>query len=99
MLLIDTCPIVQRRNKRFMFDRRWLQFGEVGKVVEEGCQKPVHATKLFEVACKIKNVRISLLNWNKTLKINSAIRIKELKEKIKKVKESSIQNKGVSWPL
>ena len=34
ILVLDTKPVERKRRKRFMFDRRWLQQRDIGRVIE-----------------------------------------------------------------
>ncbi|XP_071924114.1 uncharacterized protein [Coffea arabica] len=60
-LILDTTPEERKRRKRFMFDRRWLMQGDVGKMVKEAWETDLQGSGLYKVHCKIKQVRVSLL--------------------------------------
>lgn len=71
MLVLDTRPARRRGKKRFMFDRRWLQQEDIGEVIRKAWGEQQQGSRLYKVQCKIRQVRMDLLRWNKGCAGNS----------------------------
>lgn len=82
MLLLDLYPDVRKKKRRFCFDSRWLEHLEVSKVVGEAWERNKTGSRGFILNQKIKETRMSLLKWNKTLNLNKTKDILRLKFEI-----------------
>ncbi|XP_071914103.1 uncharacterized protein [Coffea arabica] len=88
-LILDTTPVAKQRKRRFMFDKRWLMQEGVRDVVREAWDRDQQGSRLYKVQCKIKQVRVNLLNWSRTLNMNAKQNIEQIKREIKEMRESS----------
>ncbi|XP_071902364.1 uncharacterized protein [Coffea arabica] len=88
-LILDTTPVAKQRKRRFMFDKRWLMQEGVGDVVREAWDRDQQRSRLYKVQCKIKQVRVNLLNWSRRLNMNAKQNIDQIKREIKEMRESS----------
>ena len=62
MLLLDTELRGKRWKKRFYFDKNWLNFEEVGDIVEKAWRKQQYGSRLCKLQHRIKKCRMELLN-------------------------------------
>nr|XP_027093667.1 uncharacterized protein LOC113714070 [Coffea arabica] len=92
-LMIDTRPIVERKKKRFFFDKRWLQHEEISEVVKGAWEENVEGSRMYQVQSKVRNCRVALLKWSNSINKNSKDRIDSLKKQLDQTRESSIDNK------
>ncbi|XP_071923234.1 uncharacterized protein [Coffea arabica] len=83
MLLIDTNPDNTKRRRRFYFDQRWTKDPETKNVIKGAWSKDISGSKMFKITRKLKECRIAILEWRKTVEGNSKVRVHELKEKLK----------------
>ncbi|XP_027076951.1 uncharacterized protein [Coffea arabica] len=93
MLMFDTKPGQDRRKKRFYFDKRWLQNGEINEIVEQAWKQGDEGTKMYRVTQQIKRCRTALLKWKNKLQSNSKINIERIKRQLHALKESDIGDK------
>ncbi|XP_027090153.2 uncharacterized protein [Coffea arabica] len=87
MLLLDIRPGERKWKRRFMFDRRWLLQEDIREVVGKAWGEEQQGSRLYKVKCKIKRVRMDMLNWSKGSRRNSKKLIEQIKREIKEVKE------------
>ena len=93
MLLLDTNPGIERKKKRFYFDKRWLQKEGIQQVVEQAWNREEQGSKLFKVTRKIRNCRIELLKWRNNVQANSRSKIEGLKQDLEKTRNAGLANK------
>ncbi|XP_071926918.1 uncharacterized protein [Coffea arabica] len=89
MLIVDTNSDTKRKKRRFYFDQRWTKNLETKEVIQGAWRKDHLGSRMFKVTRKIKECRIAILEWRKKVQGNSKVRIKELKEKLIKVREGN----------
>ena len=100
MLLLHTEPKDRNRKRRFWFDRRWLQYKEVHGVVKRAWGKEQMGSRLFQVKNRIKECRMALLSWNKSLKSNARCDIDRIKKEIQEVRgRSTPDRRQRMWEL
>ncbi|XP_071902765.1 uncharacterized protein [Coffea arabica] len=95
ILLLDTCPANRRRKRRFYFDKRWVQYEEVHKLINDAWNTTCEGSKMYKVTKRITSCRIHLLKWHKRKIGNAKKKIAEIKEELeKKKKQPWITGKG-----
>ncbi|XP_027076005.1 uncharacterized protein [Coffea arabica] len=82
IILLETEPRIRKPKRRFHFDPRWLQYREVEGLIQEAWGKNQVGSRGVRISRKIKQCRMSLSAWSRTLKLNSRIEIKRIKEEI-----------------
>ncbi|XP_071909826.1 uncharacterized protein [Coffea arabica] len=92
-LMIDTKPTVERKKRRFFFDKRWLQHEEIFEVIKEAWEENVEGSRMYQVQSKVRNCRVALLKWSNSINKNSKDRIDSLKKQLDQTRESSMDNK------
>lgn len=75
VLILDTKPEVLRKKKRFCFDKRWIGKPGVDDTIRNAWEKEYIGSLMHQVAYKIKDCRMELLEWNKKHHTNSTARI------------------------
>lgn len=82
ILLLETEPRIRKPKRRFHFDSRWLQYREVEGIIQEAWGKNQVGSRGVRISRKIKQCRMNLSAWSRTLKLNSKKEIKRIKEEI-----------------
>ncbi|XP_071916173.1 uncharacterized protein [Coffea arabica] len=82
IILLETEPRIRKPKRRFHFDPRWLQYREVEGLIQEAWGKNQVGSRAVRISRKIKQCRMSLSAWSRTLKLNSRMEIKRIKEEI-----------------
>ncbi|XP_027127794.2 uncharacterized protein [Coffea arabica] len=93
LLLLGTNPGIERKKKRFYFDKRWLQKEGIQQVVEQAWGRDEQGSKLFKVTRKIRNCKIELLKWRNNAQTNSRSKIDGLKQDLEKTRNAGLANK------
>nr|XP_027122295.1 uncharacterized protein LOC113739247 [Coffea arabica] len=88
MLLIDNWPRIEKRKSRFFFDKRWLKRSEVNQIVEQAWNQTVERNRMYRITRQVANCRVALLKWKNNFTGNSLIKINQMKQQIKEVKDS-----------
>nr|XP_027071698.1 uncharacterized protein LOC113696490 [Coffea arabica] len=100
LLLMDTKSKQRRAKRRFFFDQRWARDEASIAVIKRAWGLEQNGSRMFRVVKRIKECRIALIEWNKSLKGNTKAKIQELKEKLRSVREENEPcNKGVITTL
>ena len=63
MLMVDTEPEKNKRRKKFIFDKRWIQQEGITQVIAEAWNLEVEESRMYQVTRKISNCRVALLKW------------------------------------
>ncbi|XP_027166343.1 uncharacterized protein LOC113766338 [Coffea eugenioides] len=87
ILMVDTNPEPTRKKRRFYFDQRWTKNPEMKEVIQGAWRTVQTGSRMYKMVRKIKAVRVAILEWRRKVQGNSKVKIKELKEKLKQVKE------------
>ncbi|XP_027148760.1 uncharacterized protein LOC113749274 [Coffea eugenioides] len=93
MLLLHTEPSGRKWRRRFYFDRRWLQYQEVNGVVKKAWEREQVGSRFYQLKNRIKECRVALLSWNRSLKSNARNDIDKIKKEIKELRESEVQDR------
>nr|XP_027062801.1 uncharacterized protein LOC113689183 [Coffea arabica] len=88
MLLIDNWPRIEKRRSRFFLDKRWLKRDDINQVVEQAWTQPVEGNSVYRITRQVANCRVTLLKWKNRFTGNSLLRINEVKQQIKEIKDS-----------
>nr|XP_027103245.1 uncharacterized protein LOC113724555 [Coffea arabica] len=100
LLILDTTPLQRRVKRRFYFDQRWAKDKTSHEVIKRAWGIEQHGSGMFKVARRIKECRIALIEWNRTIKGNTKAKIQELKEQLKALREAGeMCNKGATANL
>lgn len=97
MLILDTKPEVLRKKRRFCFDKRWIGKPGVEETVRNSWENECIGSPIHQVACKIKNCPLALLEWNRMHHTNSAARIKAIREEMGQIKEEGGDRDWCKW--
>lgn len=65
MLLLDTKPDMEKKKKRFYFDKRWVDKPGIEEVIRKAWEPEGIGSPMFKVGQKIKQCRMALIEWNK----------------------------------
>ncbi|XP_071928124.1 uncharacterized protein [Coffea arabica] len=88
MLLIDNWPRIEKRRSRFFFDKRWLKREEINQVVEQAWKQIVEGNRMYRITRQVANCRVALLKWKNSFTGNTLLRINQVKQQIKEIKDS-----------
>ena len=88
-LILDTIPNQRKTKRRFYFDQRWARNGESKGIIEAAWGKEQKGSRMFKVMRKIKECRMALLIWNRKLRMNSGMKMEQIKKKMQELKESN----------
>ena len=88
MLLIDNWPRIEKRRSRFFFDKRWLKREDINQVVVQAWQQTVEGNRMYRITRQIANCRVALLKWKNSFTGNTLLRINQVKQQIKEIKDS-----------
>lgn len=69
----------------------------IEEMVKQAWETECEGSPMFQVASKIKLCRLSLLNWNRQQKSNTAVRIKEIQETMEYLKEQGGNRNWETW--
>ncbi|XP_071914055.1 uncharacterized protein [Coffea arabica] len=95
MLLLHTEPKGRKWKRKFNFDRRWLQYQKVNGVVKRAWVKEQVGSRLFQIKNRIRECRMALLSWNRSLKHNARGDIDMIKKEIQELQESNIKDRKI----
>lgn len=65
MLVLDTKPTLNKKKRRFFFDKTWTEKPEVEEVVRATWEPDCIGSPMFKVAYKIKKYRLELIKWDR----------------------------------
>ncbi|XP_071921851.1 uncharacterized protein [Coffea arabica] len=88
MLLIDNWPRMDKKRSKFSFDKRWLKREGISQVVEQAWKQTVEGNRMYRITRQIANCRVALLKWKNNFTGNSLLKINQVKQQIKEIKES-----------
>ncbi|XP_071940156.1 uncharacterized protein [Coffea arabica] len=88
MLLIDNWPRMDKKRSKFFFDKRWLKREGISQVVEQAWKQTVEGNRIYRITRQIANCRVALLKWKNNFTGNSLLKINQVKQQIKEIKES-----------
>ncbi|XP_071906076.1 uncharacterized protein [Coffea arabica] len=94
MLVVDTEPEENKRRKKFIFDKRWIEREGIDRVIKEAWGVDVEGSKMYKVTRKISNCRVALLKWEKNFQNNSRKVIDRIKADMERLKHSPDFTKG-----
>lgn len=97
MLILYTNPDIERKKRRFCFDKRWLSMTGVEEVIRKAWYSECIGSSMFQVTQKIKRCRLELLKWNNNQECNSTVRIQKLKEEMSEMKKTGGQRDWDKW--
>lgn len=75
-----TEPELCKVKKRFCFDKRWLQWKDIDRVVEGAWNQEQKGSLMYKVCARIRICRVEILKWSKRLPRNSKKQIQALKQ-------------------
>ena len=65
-------------------------------VVRTAWGKEQNGSRMYKVTRRIKECRVALIKWNRTVKGNAKLKIQEIKEQLKATREAGeLCNRGV----
>lgn len=86
MILLDTSPERGKKKGRFCFDKRWLTKPGLEEVIRATWEQESFGSPMHIVACKIKQCKLAIMEWNRISQHNSAKRIVEIKVEMEKMR-------------
>ncbi|KAL3536250.1 hypothetical protein ACH5RR_004711 [Cinchona calisaya] len=67
MIVLDILYSLEKKKRRFQFDRRWFMSKEPEKIIADVWKQDQDGSKMYKVSSKIKKCRLALLQWIRKL--------------------------------
>lgn len=97
LLILDTKPLLCKYKSRFCFDKRWLLWEDIDRVVEGAWNMEQEGSLMYQVCARIRGVRAALFKWSKGLTTNSRKRIEALKLEMNELNSQEGQRDWQQW--
>ncbi|CAA0831590.1 Unknown protein, partial [Striga hermonthica] len=97
MLLLDYGKAQPRLQRRFTFDKRWLEIDGCAEIVKKAWSTHHQGTPLFILKEKVKCTRIALLHWSSQFRKQRLGRINELTTQLEALNEEGRDKDWDAW--
>ena len=94
MIFMNSNPQLEKRKRRFLFDRRRLKKEGLEQVIKNAWEEEdQEGSNMYKVTIKVANYRVAIPKWKNKFQGNARQRIDTTKKKLEEVKKSECQDK------
>ncbi|GAA0170411.1 hypothetical protein LIER_40953 [Lithospermum erythrorhizon] len=87
-ILVDTEASLEMVKRCFVFYSRWIGKEGCEDVIRDAWAKNVNGSRWYKIVERLKNVRMTLIDWCKRHNFNSRVRIEVIQDKLQAAYES-----------